>query len=76
MGDLNSTLLQMGSRKTDTWERQLQELINDGFLNCVDDDSTTFEKDDHEEKLDWIPASQPLLSVDIRIERSGKLAIF
>ncbi|CAF4005241.1 unnamed protein product, partial [Rotaria sordida] len=32
--------------------RQLQDLIKKGFIECVDDDSITFEKNDYEEKLD------------------------
>jgi len=51
VGDLNAALYQMGSRRTNTRGRQLQELINEGYLNCVDDDSPTFEKNDYEENL-------------------------
>ena len=68
VGDLNAALEPMGSRKTNTKGRQLQEIINEGFINCVDDDSTTFEKDDYEEKIDWILASQPLLSFISNVE--------
>ena len=73
MGDLNATLIQMGSRKTNTKGRQLQELINEGFLYCIDDDSTTYEKDDYEEKLDWILASQPLHSFISNVETHPSL---
>lgn len=73
MGDLNATLLQMGSRKTNTKGRQLLELINEGFLHCIDDDSTTYEKDDYEEKLDWILASQPLHSFISNVETHPSL---
>ena len=73
MGDLNATLLQMGSRKTNTKGRQLLELINEGFLHCIDDDSTTYEKDDYEEKLDWILASQPLHSFITNVETHASL---
>lgn len=62
MGDLNAALQQMGSRKTNTKGKQLQDIINEGYLNCVDDNSTTFERSSYEEKLDWILASQPLFS--------------
>ena len=68
MGDLNATLINMGSRKTNTKGRQLQGVINEGFLHCIDDDSTTYEKDDYEEKLDWILASQPLHSFISSVE--------
>jgi len=47
----------MGSRKTNGKGRQLQELFKEGFIECVDDNSTIFEKNDYEEKLDWILAS-------------------
>ncbi|CAF1152618.1 unnamed protein product [Rotaria sordida] len=58
----------MGSRKTNARGKQLQELIKEGFIECVDDDSTTFEKNDYEEKLDWILASQPLISFISNVE--------
>ena len=75
VGDLNAALFQMGSRKTNTKGRQLQELINEGFLNCVDDDSTTFEKNDYEEKLDWILASQPLFTFISNVETHPTLGL-
>lgn len=62
MGDLNAALKQMGSRKTNTKGRQLQDIINEGYFSCIDDDNTTFERNSYEEKIDWILASQPLLS--------------
>ncbi|CAF4973565.1 unnamed protein product, partial [Rotaria sp. Silwood1] len=68
VGDLNATLHHMGSRKTNARGRQLQELFKEGFIECVNDDSTTFEKNDYEEKLDWILASQPLLSFISNVE--------
>jgi len=68
VGDLNATSQEMGSRKTNSKGRQLQELCKEGFIYCVDDDSTTFEKNDYEEKLDWILASQPLLSFISNVE--------
>ncbi|CAF2749993.1 unnamed protein product [Rotaria sp. Silwood2] len=58
----------MGSRKSNARGRQLQEVINEGYINCIDDDSTTFEKNDYEEKLDWILASQPLHSLISNVE--------
>ncbi|CAF4455321.1 unnamed protein product [Rotaria sp. Silwood2] len=68
VGDLNATLYNMGSRRTNARGRQLQEIINEGYINCIDDVSTTFEKNDYEEKLDWILASQPLLSLISNVE--------
>ncbi|CAF4588463.1 unnamed protein product [Rotaria sp. Silwood2] len=58
----------MGSRKINARGRQLQELFKEGFIECVNDDSTTFEKNDYEEKFDWILASQPLLSFISHVE--------
>jgi exonuclease III len=60
VGDLNATLYEMGS--------QLQQLIKEGFIECIDDDSPTFERNDYEVKLDWILASQPLLSFISNVE--------
>jgi len=62
VGDLNAALYEMGSRKTNSKGTQLQELLKKGFIECVDDDSTTYEKNNYEEKLDWILASQPFYS--------------
>ncbi|CAF4669946.1 unnamed protein product, partial [Rotaria sp. Silwood2] len=62
VGDLNATLYQMESTKTNARGKQLQELIKEGLIESVDDDSTTFEKNEYEVKLDWILGSQPLLS--------------
>ncbi|CAF2843257.1 unnamed protein product [Rotaria sp. Silwood2] len=58
----------MGSRKTNARGRQVQEVINEGYINCIDDDNTTFEKNDYEEKIDWILASQPLHSLISNVE--------
>ncbi|CAF3840996.1 unnamed protein product [Rotaria magnacalcarata] len=40
--------------------RQLQELLEEGYIYCIDDDSTTYERNDYDEKRDWILTSQPL----------------
>jgi hypothetical protein len=61
-GDLNAALRPLGSRKTNTKGRQLQELLNEGFLNGIEEDSTTYEMNEYEEKIDWVLASQPLFS--------------
>ncbi|CAF5082302.1 unnamed protein product, partial [Rotaria socialis] len=58
----------MGSTKTNARGKQLQELLNEGIIDCVDDDSTTFEKNEYEAKLDWILGSQPLLSFITNVE--------
>ena len=76
MGDLNAALQQMGSRKTNAKGRQLQDLLNEGFLNCIDDDMTTFEKNDYEEKIDWILGSQPLISFITNVETHPPIGTF
>ncbi|CAF3278188.1 unnamed protein product [Rotaria sp. Silwood2] len=58
----------MGSRKTNARGRQLQEVINEGYFNYIDDVSTTFEKNDYEVKIDWILATQPLHSLISNVE--------
>ncbi|CAF4199794.1 unnamed protein product [Rotaria sordida] len=58
--DLNAALFQMGSKKTNAKGRQLQEFLNEGFLNCIEDDSPTYERNNYEEKIDWILVSQTL----------------
>ncbi|CAF2114439.1 unnamed protein product, partial [Rotaria magnacalcarata] len=68
VGDLNATLSEMGSTKTNARGKQLQELLNEGIIDCVDDDSTTFEKNEYEAKLDWILGSHPLLSFITNVE--------
>lgn len=75
VGDLNAALQQMGSRKTNGRGRQLLEILKEGFIDCVEDDSTTFEKNDYEEKLDWILASQPLLSFISNVQTHPMLGI-
>ncbi|CAF1503240.1 unnamed protein product [Adineta steineri] len=75
VGDLNASLEGMGSRKTNAKGRQLQNLINEGFISCIKDDSTTFEKNAYEEKLDWILASEPLLSLISNVETHPTLGI-
>ncbi|CAF4406719.1 unnamed protein product, partial [Rotaria magnacalcarata] len=57
VGDLNAALSEMGSTKTNTRGKQLQQLLNEGIIDCVEDDSTTFEKNEYEAKLDWILGS-------------------
>ncbi|CAF0998402.1 unnamed protein product [Rotaria sordida] len=68
VGDLNATLHHMGSAKGNARGRQLQELFKEGFIEGVDDDTPTFEKNDYEVKLDWLLGSQPLLSFTSNIE--------
>jgi hypothetical protein len=60
MEDLNAALQQMGSKKTNSQGRQLKDLLDEGYLQCIENDITTYESDDYEEKIDWILASRPL----------------
>ncbi|CAF4462960.1 unnamed protein product, partial [Rotaria magnacalcarata] len=68
VGDLNATLSEMGSTKTNARGKQLQQLLNEGIIDCVNDDSTTFKKNEYEVKLDWILGSQPLRSSITNVE--------
>ncbi|CAF2145762.1 unnamed protein product [Rotaria magnacalcarata] len=68
VGDLNAALQHMGSRKTNAKGRQLQDLLEEGYLYCIEDDSSTYERNDYEEKIDWILPSQPLLSFISNVE--------
>ncbi|CAF4128989.1 unnamed protein product, partial [Rotaria sordida] len=68
VGDLNATLHHMGSAKANARGRQLQELFKEGFIEGVDNDTPTFEKNDYEVKLDWLLGSQPLLSFTSNVE--------
>lgn len=68
VGDLNAMSADMGSRKTNGRGRQMLELIKEGFIECVEDAYTTFEKDEYEEKIDWILASQPLRSFISKVD--------
>ncbi|CAF3185888.1 unnamed protein product [Rotaria socialis] len=68
VGDLNAILSEMGSIKTNARGKQLQELLNEGLIKSVDDDSTAFEKNEYEAKLDWILGSQQLLLFIANVE--------
>ena len=76
VGDLNATLYQMGSVKANTRGKQLQEVLKEGFIECVEDNLTTFEKNDYEVKLDWILASQPLLSFISNVDTHPPIGTF
>lgn len=68
MGDFNATPNNLGSQLANARGRRLQELLNEGLIEGVDDDSPTFERNDSEVKLDWILASQPLISNITNVE--------
>lgn len=52
LGDLNAALQSKGSRKTNAKGRQLEDLLNEGVLQCIDKELTTYERYEYEEKLD------------------------
>ena len=58
----------MGSRKTNNKGKQLQDILEESYLYCIEDNSPTYERNDYEEKPDWILASQPLLSLISNVE--------
>lgn len=62
MGDLNAALQVMGSRKTNSRGRQLELVLNQGYLDCINERDTTYVRNEYEEKLDWVLGSQPLLT--------------
>jgi hypothetical protein len=59
MGDLNAALQSMGSTRTNSKGSQLQQVLDQGYLQCIDNNFTTYERNNYEEKIDWILASQP-----------------
>ncbi|CAF0992964.1 unnamed protein product [Adineta steineri] len=61
LGDLNAALQSMGSKKTNTKGIQLQQLLEEGYLQCIENDLTTYARNNYEEKIDWILASQPTI---------------
>ncbi|CAF1164905.1 unnamed protein product [Adineta steineri] len=61
MGDLNAASTLLGSRKTNSKGIQLQDLLNNTAFSCIDDNITTYERNNYEEKLDWILATRPII---------------
>jgi hypothetical protein len=43
-------------------------MLNEGYLHCIDNDRMTFERNNYEEKIDWILASQPLFTHIQKVE--------
>ena len=73
MGDLNASLQSKGSRKTNAKGRQLEELLKEGTLQCIETSNTTYERHEYEEKLDWIIASQPTIFYITKIDTEPPL---
>ncbi|CAF4249483.1 unnamed protein product [Rotaria sp. Silwood2] len=61
LGDLNAALHSMGSKRTNTKGIQLQQILEEGYLQCIENDLTTYARNSYEEKIDWILASQPTI---------------
>ena len=59
LGDLNATLKEKGSQKTNAKGIQLKQILDEGYLQCIDNNLTIYERNKYEEKIDWIIASQP-----------------
>ncbi|CAF2981077.1 unnamed protein product [Rotaria sp. Silwood2] len=74
-GDLNAALYTMGSKKTNAKGYQLQQLLTDGFLQCIDNKLMTYARNNYEEKIDWILASQPTLSFIDNVETHPSLGL-
>jgi hypothetical protein len=59
MSDLNAALQSMGSTRKNSKGNQLQQVHDQGYLQCINNNLTTYERNNYEEKIDWILASQP-----------------
>lgn len=75
MGDFNAAFQIKGSRRINRVGKHLLTILEDGYLSCIDDNSTTFERGENEEKLDWILASEPLISLVSNVEIHSRLWI-
>ncbi|CAF3313020.1 unnamed protein product [Rotaria sp. Silwood2] len=68
LGDLNASLQCMGSKKTNAKGLQLQQVLYEGYLQCIDNILTTYIRNNYEEKIDWILASQPTITFINNVE--------
>jgi len=75
LGDLNAALNSMGSRKTNAKGLQLQQVLDEGYLQCIDNNLTTYTRNNYEEKIDWILASQPTILFINNIETQTPLGL-
>jgi hypothetical protein len=75
LGDLNAALHSMGSKKTNAKGLQLQQLLSEGYLQCIENDFTTYTRNNYEEKIDWILASQPTILFINNIETQPPLGL-
>ncbi|CAF3317383.1 unnamed protein product [Rotaria socialis] len=65
----------MGSRRTNVKGRQLQQVLDEGYLQCIDNDLTTYARNNYEEKIDWILASQPTILFIDNVETEAPLGL-
>jgi exonuclease III len=75
LGDLNASLQTMGSRKTNSKGHQLQQILDEGYLQCIDNNLTTYIRNNYEEKIDWILASQPTISFIDNLETQAPFGV-
>ena len=68
LGDLNAALKEKGSRRTNLKGRQLQQILEEGYLQCVEAEITTFERINYQEKIYWVLATQPTFLHISRVE--------
>jgi ribosomal protein L17 len=73
LGDFNAALHSMGSKKTNAKGVQLQQILDEGYLQCIDNDLTTYTRNNYEEKIDWILASQPTILFINNVETHSPL---
>jgi hypothetical protein len=59
LGDLNAALHSIGSRRTNAKGLQLQQVLGEGYLQCIDNDLTTYTRNNYDEKIEWILGNQP-----------------
>ncbi|CAM2701211.1 unnamed protein product [Rotaria socialis] len=52
-----------------------QQVLDDGFLQCIDNDLTTYARNNYEEKIDWILASQPTILFIDNVETETPLGL-
>jgi hypothetical protein len=75
LGDLNASLQCMGSKKTNAKGHQLQQVLDECYLQCIDNDLTTYVRNSYEEKIDWILATQPTFSFINNVETQAPFGL-
>ena len=74
-GDLSAALFSKGSIKTNSKGFQLQQILDDGYVQCIENDHITYSRNNYEEKIDWILASQPTIMFINGIEMHPPLGL-